>query len=42
LNKRERVSLPIAFGERQKRRIEGALEGDWSFTTVEMVKRNGE
>jgi len=42
LNKRERVNLPIAFGERQKRRIEEALRGEWKFATVEMVKRNGE
>jgi len=40
LNKRERISLPIAFGEKQKKRIEGALEGEWKFATVEMVKRN--
>jgi IS605 OrfB family transposase len=42
LNKRERVSLPIVFGEKQKERIEEALRGEWNFTTVEMVKRNGE
>jgi len=42
LNKRERVSLPIAFGERQKQRVEEALRGEWQFTTVEMVKRDGE
>jgi len=40
LNKRERISLPIAFGEKQRQRIEGAFEGEWSFATVEMVKRN--
>jgi len=40
LNKRERISLPIAFVERQKEKIEGAFEGEWSFATVEMVKRN--
>jgi len=40
LNKRERISIPIAFDERQKQRIEGAFEGQWSFTTVEMVKRS--
>jgi len=39
LNKRERISLPIAFGEKQKRRIEEAFEGEWKFATVEMVKR---
>jgi len=39
LNKRERISLPIAFGERQRQRIEGAFEGEWKFATVEMVKR---
>jgi len=42
LNKKARVSLPIAFGEKQKQRIEEALRGEWKFTTVEMVKRNGE
>ena len=42
LNKRERVSLPIVFGEKQRERIEEAFRGEWSFTTVEMVKRNGE
>jgi len=40
LNKRERVSLPIAFGERQRQRIEEAFEGEWKLATVEMVKRN--
>jgi len=39
LNKRERISIPIAFGERQKVKIEKAFEGEWSFATVEMVKR---
>jgi len=38
LNKRERISLPIAFGEKQKQRIEEAFKGDWSFTAVEMIK----
>jgi len=42
LNRRERVNLPIIFGERQKQRIEGAFRGEWQFSTVEMVKRNGE
>jgi IS605 OrfB family transposase len=42
LNKEERVSLPIVFGEKQKERIEEALRGEWKFTAVEMVKRNGE
>ncbi len=37
-----RVSLPIVFGERQKARIEEAFRGEWGFTKVEMVKRNGE
>lgn len=41
LNRRERVSLPIVFGERRKQRIEEASRGKWQFTTVEMVKRNG-
>jgi len=39
LDKRERISLPIAFGEKQKEKIEGAFEGQWKFATVEMVKR---
>jgi transposase len=38
LNRRERVSLPTVFSERQK--IEEAFNGE--FTTVEMVKRDGE
>jgi transposase len=38
LSRRERVSLPIVFGER--RRIKEAFNGE--FTTVEMVKRDGE
>ena len=42
LNRRKRVSLPLIFGERQEQRIEEALRGEWEFTTVEMVKRNGE
>jgi putative transposase len=42
LNRRERVSLPVAFGEKQKQRIEEALRGGWEFTTVEMVKRDGQ
>jgi len=41
LNRRERVSLPIVFGEKQKHRIEEALRGEWRFATVEMVKRDG-
>jgi len=42
MNKRERISLPIAFCEKQRQRIEEAFEGEWKFATVEMVKRNGE
>jgi putative transposase len=42
LNKKERISLPIVFGERQRQRIEEALKGEWQFATVEMVKRDGE
>ncbi|MBS7611886.1 hypothetical protein KEJ27_06735 [Candidatus Bathyarchaeota archaeon] len=42
LSRRERISLPIVFGEKRKRRIEEALRGEWQFATVEMVKRNGE
>ena len=41
LNGRERVSLPIFFGEKQRRRIEETFRGEWQFTTVEMVKRDG-
>jgi len=42
LNKKERVSLPIVFGEKQRQRIEEALRGEWRFAIVEMVKRNGQ
>jgi putative transposase len=42
LNRRERISLPIVFGEKQRERVEEAFRGKWHFTTVEMVKRNGE
>jgi putative transposase len=42
LNRKERISLPIVFGERQKQRIEEALKGKWKFATVEMVKHDGE
>jgi transposase, IS605 OrfB family, central region len=42
LNKKERVSLPIVFGEKQRQRIEEAFRGEWEFTTVEMVKRDGQ
>ena len=34
LNRKERVSLPIVFGEKQKQRIEEALRGEWQFSTV--------
>ncbi|NHV59869.1 MAG: hypothetical protein HA492_00475 [Candidatus Verstraetearchaeota archaeon] len=40
MNRRERISLPIVFGEKQ--RIGEAFRGEWHFTTVEMVKRDGE
>jgi len=40
LNRRERISLPIVFGEKQRERIEEAFKGIWQFATVEMVKRN--
>jgi len=42
LNRRERIALPVKFGERQQKLIEEALRGEWQFRTVEMVKRNGE
>jgi IS605 OrfB family transposase len=42
LNRRERTSLPIVFGEKQRERIEEAFRGEWKFTTLEMVKRGGE
>jgi len=42
LNKKERISLPIVFGEKQRQRIEEAFRGEWEFTTVEMVKRDGQ
>lgn len=41
LNRRERISLPIVFGEEEKRRIKEAFRGEWEFTRVEMVKREG-
>ena len=41
LNRRERVSSPIAFREKQRQRIEEALRGEWRFATVEMDKRGG-
>jgi len=34
--------LPIVFGEKQKQRIEEVFRGDGEFTTIEMVKRDGE
>jgi transposase len=42
LNRRDRISLPIVFGEKQRQRIEEAFRGEWQFTTVEMIKRDGE
>lgn len=42
LNRKERVSLPVIFGERQRQGIEEAFRGEWKFTTVEMVKRDGQ
>ena len=42
LNRKKRVTLPIAFGERQQKFIEEALQGEWQFCTVEMVKKNRE
>jgi hypothetical protein len=41
LNRKERISLSIVFGGKQKQRIEEALKGEWKFA-VEMVKRDGE
>jgi putative transposase len=38
---RKRVSFPIFFGEYQEQIIEQALRREWSFATVEMVKRRG-
>ena len=35
---RERISLPIKFGKRQKF-IKKALQGKWKFCAVEMVKK---
>jgi hypothetical protein len=40
LNRKTRISLPIKFGKRQQKLI--ALQGEWQFCTVEMVKRNEE
>lgn len=38
LDGKQRISLPIIFGERQKTRIEEAFRQKWQFKTVEMVK----
>lgn len=37
-----RTSYPVVFGYRDERLVESAFRGEWKFTTVEMVKRNGE
>lgn len=42
LSRKQRISLPIVFGDSQRQRIEEALGREWEFATVEMVKRNGE
>jgi len=42
LNRGTRISLPIKFGKRQQKFIEEALQGEWQFCTVEMVKQNEE
>jgi putative transposase len=42
LSRGNRISLPLVFGEKQKARIEEPLGGEWSFATVEMVKRDRE
>ena len=42
LNHGRRVSLPIVFGERQRRFIEEAFKGSLQFANVEMVKRKRE
>jgi len=42
LNREKRLSFPVMFGEKQKTLIEEAFEGEWKFTTLEMVKRDGE
>ncbi|MHA1607527.1 MAG: RNA-guided endonuclease InsQ/TnpB family protein [Candidatus Freyarchaeota archaeon] len=34
--------MPIVFGKRQRKFIEEALQGEWEFCTVEMVRRNEE
>jgi len=31
----------MVFGERQKRRIKESFRGEWQFSTVEVVKRDG-
>ncbi len=40
LSERGRTPLPIVFGEKQRQRIDEALNGYWKFATVEMVKRD--
>jgi len=42
LNRKTRITLPIKFGKRQQKLIEKALQGEWEFCRVEMVKRNEE
>jgi len=41
LDGRQRISLPIIFGEYQKERIEKAFSQEWQFKTVDMIKKNG-
>jgi len=41
LGREGRISMPIVFGEIQRQRIEEAIREEWSFTTVEMCKRDG-
>jgi len=41
LDGRRRISLPVIFGEHQRKRIEEAFSQEWQFKTVEMVKKKG-
>ncbi len=42
LNRKTRITLPIKFGNRQQKLIKEALQGEWQFCTIEMIKRNRE
>jgi hypothetical protein len=41
LNRKERISLPIVFGGKQKQRIEEALKGEWQFAELRWLNAMG-